>query len=157
MSDILPITNKSIMEQIREEATRRIMLKGDCRGVQAYIERIAEESLVVWLEYFPMICAEMRTVNRNKRKLLETFGKKGKYTDSYGWSDKGEFKWEFEYTPEFYFFMTNYVYSGFFDNDNKRIQREFMKRILRGDEAIETLMWAKKKYGDNQQKNGVVN
>ena len=144
------------MERIREEATRRIMLKGDCRGVQAYISRIAEESLVVWLEYFPMICAEMRKVNFEKKKLLQEIGTKGVFTESYGWSENREFKWEYDYTPEFYFFFTNYVYQDFFSNENKDVCRLFMKKILRGDDAIETLMWVKKIYGSNQQKENVV-
>lgn len=147
----------TIMEQIREEATKRIMQQGNCRGMQAYIERIAEESLKVWLEFFPMICAEMRKVNYEKKKFLEALGNKGKFTESYGWSEGMEFKWEYEYTPEFYFFMTNYVYIDFFSNENKDVCRLFMKKILRGDEAIETLMWVKKIYGNNQQQEGVVN
>lgn len=151
------VESGTLMERIRNEATRRIMVKGDCRGVQAYIDRISEESLVVWLEFFPQICMEMRKVNYEKKKMLEEFGNKGKFTDSYGWSEKHEFKWEYEYTPEFYFFITNYVYRDFFSNENKDVCRLFMKKILRGDDAIDTLLWVKKKYGSNQQKDGVVN
>ncbi len=156
-SSLITAEPSTLMEKIREEATQRIMKSGDCKGVQAYIERIAQESIVVWLEFFPTICAEVRKVNRNKNKFLQETGFKGRFTNSYGWTENGNFKWEYEYTPELYFFMTNYVFREFFSNENSKIQREFMKRVMRGDDAIETLMWAKKHYGSNRQTEPVVN
>jgi hypothetical protein len=42
------------------------------------------------------------------------------------------------------------------ERKDKIVSRLFMKKILRGDDAIETLMWVKKIYGSNQQKENVV-
>ena len=148
---------KSLMERIREEASRRIVKKGNYRGIQGFMDDLVHESLVVWLEAFPEICRDLIRVNRAKTALLQQIGNKGKYTDTYGWSENRTFKFEYEYTPEFYYFMTNYVYHDFFGNDNKKHYRQFMKRLFRGDDPIETLMWVKKIYGNNQQKENVVN
>lgn len=148
---------KTLMEEIREEAAARIVKQGNCKGVQGFMDRLIEESLVVWLEYFPRICQEVRRINYEKRKLMREISNKGKFTDSYGWSDSGETKWEYEWTPEFYFFFTNYVYRQFFDEENKKVYNKFMKRLMRGDDAIELLMSVKKVYGSNKQDEMVVN
>lgn len=148
---------KTLMEVIREEASRRIVKEGAYKGVNGFIEKLAHESLVVWLEYFPNICREMVRVNKAKMNVLKEVSSKGRFTESYGWSESRDFKFEYEYTPEFYFFMTNYVYYDFFSNENKKIYRRFMKKLFNGEDAIETLMWAKKIYGSNSQKQSVVN
>jgi hypothetical protein len=155
-SGITVVEKKSLMEEIREEATRRILSRGEYRGVMQFIEKLSEESLIVWLEYFPKICQELSLVNHEKMKILKEISTKGKFTESYGWSEDGNWKFSYEYTPEFYFFIRNYVYTKFFDKENKPIMHQFMKRIMRGDDAIETLMWAKKIYGSNKQDNPVV-
>lgn len=148
---------RTLMEEIREVATQRIMKQGNCRGVQGFMDRLFEESLKVWLDYFPVICKDVRRVNFEKRKLMMEISNKGKFTDSYGWSDSGEMKWEYEYTPEFYFFFTNYVYRNFFDKDNKKVVNKFMHALMRGDDPIELLVKVKQIYGNNQQKSMVVN
>lgn len=153
---IVLVETRSLMEEIREEAARRIIAKGDARGVMSFLERLVEESLSVWLEYFPRIVMEMRKVNYEKRKIMQEMSNKGKFTDSYGWSPNRDFKWEYEHTPEFYFFMTNYVYADFFANENKRVYRRFMKMLMRGDDPIETLIRVKKIYGSNSQQESVV-
>lgn len=151
-SNLITMNSKTLMEQIREEAARRVVLKGNVRGLGAFLDLLVEESVVVWLEFFPEICAEVRKLNHNKQKLLMEVSQKGRFTDSYGWSDNYEFQFQHEYTPELYYFMTSYVYADFFSNEEKKTAREFMRRIMKGDDAIETLMWAKKRYGSNNQK-----
>lgn len=150
------IERKSLMEQIREEASRRVVARGGRFGLIEFWDALTKEALTVWLEYFPRICEEMRQVNAEKWRILNEISEKGKFTGSSGWSEKGGFKFEYEYTPEFYFFMKNYVYEGFFENDNKRIKQAFMKKILRGDDAMETLIRVKKIYGSNNQESSVV-
>lgn len=156
MSQIIQVTNKTLMEEIREEASRRIVAKGGYRGTMQFLDALAQEGLVVWLEYFPRICEEMREVNWKKRRMLEQAAEKGKFTESYGWSENGDFKWEFEYTPEFYFFMRNYVYTHFFDESRGGLFRKFMKGLMRGDDPMDLLMAVKSVYGSNQQENPVV-
>jgi len=150
MSEI--ILNVPLMEQIRQEAARRVVKHGKYRGIGTFMDQLVEVSLVVWLEFMPKIFEEVRRVNYEKMKLLQEIGNKGKFTDSYGWSENREFKFEYEYTPELYFFMTSYVYADFFSSANKKVYRRFMKKLMAGNDAIETIMWAKKIYGSNQQK-----
>lgn len=150
------VETKPLMEQIREEASRRVVAKEGYRGVEAFWEAMLRESIVVWLEFFPRICQEMIQVNGEKWKLLKEIGTKGKFTGSEGWSPNGQFQFQYEYTPEFYFFMKNYVYKEFFDDDNKKILRAFMKKILRGDSPMEVLMQVKAVYGSNHQQEAVV-
>lgn len=151
---IIGVENKTLMEEIREEASRRIIQKEGYRGITEFLDALAEEGLVVWLEFFPRICAEIRRVNRAAQKLAFDVGSKGKFTDTYGWSPDGSFRLAYEYTPEFYFFMRNYVYTDFFSDT--KVRPTFMKRIMRGDDPMETLLWAKKKYGSNSQRTPVV-
>lgn len=151
-SNLITMESASLMEQIRNEAAKRVVLKGNVRGLGAFLDLLVQESVVVWLEFFPEICADVRKLNHNKQKLLKEVTQKGKFTDSYGWSDNHEFQFQYEYTPELYYFMTSYVFSDFFGNEEKKTAREFMRRIMKGDDAIETLMWAKKRYGSNSQK-----
>lgn len=150
------VERRSLMEQIREEASRRVIAREGYRGIMQFMDALAEIGLVVWLEYFPQICEEMRQVNAEKWRILNEIGNRGKFTESVGWSEGGTFKFEYEYTPEFFWFMKNYVYKDFFGQDNKRICRAFMKKILRGDNPIETLMRVKAIYGSNQQQEAVV-
>lgn len=150
------VETKPLMQQIREEASRRIVQREGYKGITQFMEALAEEGLKVWLEFFPQICEELRQVNYEKWKLLNEIGNKGKFTESAGWSPSGLFKFEYEYTPEFYFFMKNYVYSGFFEDDNKKVKRRFMNRLLRGDNPMDLLLQVKKLYGSNHQDNQVV-
>jgi hypothetical protein len=156
-SNLITVDSRSLMEQIREDVTARVIKKGGFRGVVGFVDYLAQESVVVWLEYFPEICADVRRTNKKKMELLKEIGTKGKFTDTYGWSPDREFKFEYEYTPELYFFMTNYVYAEFFASSNKNIHNRFMKRIMKGDDAIEALMEAKQEYGNNKQQIKVTN
>lgn len=153
---VVMVETRSLMEQIREEAARRIYARSTRIGINEFMECLVEESLKVWLEYFPMIVSEMRRVNYEKWKILKETSEKGKFTESYGWSESRDFKFEYEYTPEFYFFMNNYVYSGFFDNDNKKVYNRFMRRLMRGDDPMESLLAVKKIYGSNSQTESVT-
>lgn len=152
------VETKSLMEQIREEAARRVMAKESGRfGLVEFYDRLISEGLVVWLEFWPRICEDMRRVNFEKQKMLQEISNKGKFTESYGWSDEGHFKTSWEYTPEFYFFIRNYVYRGFFEEeDEKPIKERFMRAIMRGGDYVELLVQLKKRYGSNHQENPVV-
>lgn len=153
---ITVVERRSLMEVIREEASRRIVQREGYKGITQFLEALTTEALTVWLEYFPQICEELRQVNAEKIKILNEIGNQGKHTGSTGWSENGHFKFEYEYTPEFYFFMKNYVYDGFFDNDNKKIKRAFMRKIMRGDSPMDTLLQVKKIYGSNSQQVSVA-
>lgn len=153
---ITVVEKKPLMQEIREEATRRILTRGGYKGIMQFLEALTQEGLIVWLEYFPRICQEMMQVNYEKQRIMREVSEQGKFTESYGWSADGSMKFKYEYTPEFYFFMKNYCYTGFFDKENEKVRDRFIKCITRGDDPIETLIKAKKIYGSNQQDNPVV-
>lgn len=146
------VERQSLMVQIREEASRRVVAEQRGKfGLEEFYDKLAEVGIVVWLEFFPRICQEMVQVNHEKMKILNEMGNKGKFTDSVGWSADGKFKFKWEFTPEFFFFMRNYVYSGFFDKEEQKICDSFMRQIMRGSDPIPTLMWVKQRYGSNHQ------
>lgn len=154
---IVMVETKSLMEEIREVAAQRVFIKAQRVGMNQFLELLVEESVAVWLEFFPRIIAEMRRVNYEKQKIMIEMSTKGKFTESYGWSESRDFKFEYEHTPEFYFFMENYVYEKFFANENKKVYRRSMRMWMRGDDPMEVLIRVKQIYGSNSQIEGVVN
>lgn len=155
---IVSVETASLMEQIRREASSRVMagMKGRRFGLIEFYDKLTTEGLVVWLEFFPRICEELRHVNHEKRKILQETSNKGKFTDSYGWSANGDWRSSWEYTPEFFFFMKNFVYSWFFEREEHRVRERFMRRIMAGYDAMDELVKLKKRYGSNKQEAEVV-
>lgn len=109
------------------------------------------------LDDFPRLCQVAIWQNKLKWDELNQIGNKGKYTDSLGWSEKREFKFDYEIPQELYLFMVNLVYADFWEEGNERVWRKFMKNILRGDDPMETLMKVKAYYGSNAQEGLVLN
>lgn len=102
------------------------------------------------LNDFPRMCDVARYTNKILLDELREKSNKGKYTDTYGWSHDGTFKWEFEIPADLYLFMKCLVYKNFWDNNNKKISRAFMNAICRGDDPMDTLMKVKMYYGENK-------
>lgn len=103
------------------------------------------------LDDFPRMCAVARVQNKLLLDELREHGNKGKYTDSYGWSNDGTFKWEFEIPQDLYLFMKCLVYKDFWSQSNKKVHRAFMNAICRGDDPMTTLMKVKTLYGSNKE------
>lgn len=99
------------------------------------------------IQDFPNMCEIARVQNMIKWEDLRKNGNKGKYTDSYGWSDDGEMKFQFEIPQELYHFMQNLVYSGFWENDNKKVADKFMNRLCKGEDPARLLVWVRSHYG----------
>lgn len=108
------------------------------------------------LDYFPELCEIARVQNILKMQDLQKNGKKGRFTDSYGWSEKGDFKFKYEVPRELYLFMTNLVYRDFWTKDNERIADKFMHMVVTGECPDTILIWVKSIYGSNSQKIAVV-
>ena len=101
---------------------------------------------------FPHMCEVARMQNFLKWKELNEVGRKGKFTDSMGWSEDGTFKFEYEIPTELHNFMTNLVYDKFWDEDNRPIWRRFMKKVCDGEDANRLLVWVRSQYGTEQGK-----
>ena len=99
------------------------------------------------LEEFPRMCEIARMQNMIKWQDLVKNGNKGKYTDTYGWSDDGQMKFQFEIPQELYHFMQNLVYTGFWETHNTKVADKFMNRLCKGDDAKQLLVWVRSHYG----------
>lgn len=97
-----------------------------------FIERVTNKYIEEKIHAFPQMCDVARIMNVEKQKLLREVGNKGKYTDSYGWSNDGSLLSDYDIPQDLYNFMKIFVYKGFWDNDNARIWRPFMKKVCYG-------------------------
>lgn len=97
-----------------------------------FIERVTNKYIEEKMHSFPQMCDVARIMNIEKQKLLREVGNKGKYTDSYGWSNDGSLLSDYDIPQELYNFMKVFVYKDFWGNDNARIWRPFMKKVCSG-------------------------
>lgn len=119
--------------------------------VDALINASYKKFIEMKLDDFPRMCEVAMMQNKIRYDELRAIGNTGKYTDSIGWSNDGTFKWEFDIPQDLYLFMTNLVYKGFWDKQNKKISRAFMNAICRGDDPMTTLMKVKSYYGSTKE------
>lgn len=119
-------------------------------SMDSLIEASYKNFIQLKLDDFPRMCEVARVQNLLRLKELQEIGNKGKYTESYGWSNDGSFKWEFDVPQDLYLFMKCMVYKDFWNKDNDKIKRSFMNAICRGDDPITTLMKVKSVYGSNK-------
>jgi hypothetical protein len=102
------------------------------------------------IEAFPRMCEIARVQNMLKWQELNAIGNKGKYTDSFGWSPNGEFRFQFEIPEDLYHFMENLVFAGFWEKPNKKIADKFMNRLCKGADPKQLLCWVRSQYGSEQ-------
>lgn len=119
-------------------------------SMESLVEASYKKFIQMKLDDFPRMCMVARMQNKIRLDELKEIGNKGKYTDSYGWSNDGTFKWEFDIPQDLYLFMKCLVYKDFWAQDNKKVHRAFMNAICRGDDPMETLMKVKVLYGSNK-------
>lgn len=146
-SEINSTLRKEAISQVeKNQGTRMAKLPPE-----EYIKAVAKKFIELQLDAFPFYCEVARIQNKLKQDELFKYGHKGKYTDTYGWSEDGTMKHDFEIPNELYLFMVNLVYSDFWSEENEKVWRTFMKRVCRGDRPEELLIWVKTIYGSNSQ------
>lgn len=132
--------------QMRKEAVSEVV--GANPGIEndplSFIKAVGKKFLEKQVERFPEMCEVARVQNYISWQNLERYGNKGKYTESYGWSQDGSFQFEYQIPNDLYLFMVNVVYREFW---NGKIWRKFMKMVCDGVDAYECLMFAKSYYG----------
>ena len=145
----------SLTDQLRASAVNEISLSHTGLAKQNPLEfiklchkRFCEKKI----EAFPIMCEVARVQNFLRWKELNEHGNKGKYTNSSGWSPDGSFKFEYEIPSELHSFMMNLVYEHFWDDDNRRIWKRFMKRVCDGEDPKQLLIWVRSQYGTEQGK-----
>lgn len=97
-----------------------------------FITRVTNKFIEEKIHSFPAMCDVARIQNIQRQKQLREIGNKGKYTDSYGWSNDGEMFEDYVIPQELYSFMQVFVYKEFWGNENKRIWKSFMKKVCSG-------------------------
>lgn len=97
-----------------------------------FIRRVTNKYIEEKIHCFPQMCEVARMMNYEKRKQMAEISNKGKYTDSYGWSDDGNMLSDYDIPQDLYNFMQIFVYKEFWGNDNARIWRPFMQKVCRG-------------------------
>lgn len=130
------------------EANKGLAKSNPTEFIMEVHKRFCEEKI----KDFPRMCEVARVQNMIKWEHLRNNGNKGKYTDSYGWSENGEMKFQFEIPQELYHFMQNLVYSGFWETANKRIADKFMNKLCKGEDPVRLLAWVRSPYGADMGK-----
>lgn len=152
--------NDTFNDQLRESAMNEVQKDAAIRGKRLnqmdFIQAVSKKFIDLQLDAFPMYCQVARMQNKMKQDELKDTGRKGKYTDSIGWSEGYTFKHDYEIPSELYLFMQNLVYRDFWSEDNEKVWRKFMKGICMGLDPMELLMAVKSIYGSNSQKDSVV-
>jgi len=138
--------SSAINQSLRNESVRDVVK--DKPGIEqdpiAFIKAVGKKFLEKQVARFPEICEIARVQNILAWKDMERYGNKGKYTESYGWSEDGTFKFEYQIPNELYAFMVNVVYREFW---NGKIWKKFMKMVCDGEDAYNCLAFAKSYYG----------
>lgn len=135
---------------IRRVNTENPSVKDD---FNAFLLKVTDRFVEEKLARLPEICEITRVLNRMEFENIQKNGKKGKYTESYGWSEDGSFKFEYHIPQTLHLFMVNFVHPDFWDGP---IWRKFMKKICEGHDAMDALCWAKAYYGSGCHKTGKV-
>jgi hypothetical protein len=132
--------NAAINEVVRERP-------GIQHNTEAFIRAVGKRFIEKQVERFPELCEIARVQNLIEWENQRKYGKKGKYSDSYGWSEDGTFKFDYKIPQELYLFMVNLVHYDFWEESNERVWRKFMKKICDGEDCYDALMGAKNYFG----------
>lgn len=115
------------------------------------ITRVTNEFIKAKIEEFPRMCEVAGIMNAEKQKQLQEIGRKGKFTDTYGWTENGEMLADYDIPQDLYNFMQTFVYKEFWSNSNDRIWRGFMKKVCSGMtdyDAMALFVKLKNHFGD---------
>lgn len=151
----------SINNSLREQAITDVLKENTTLDVKKnpleFIKKVSEKFMQNQIDAFPKYCEIARWQNKIKYDELKETSKRGKFTNSIGWSENGDFKFDYEIPEDLYLFMVNMVYTDFWSNENSKIWRGFMRGVCKGEDSMQLLMKVKSIYGSNSQKNMVVN
>lgn len=141
------LKNQALTDSVNE-ATERYHPRRDFEG---WIKMVGDRFVQKKVQMFPMLCKETMMVNRTLRKNLEDYGNKGKYTNTYGWSNDKSLKVNYSIPKDLNQLMTNMFDKRFWEHDNDKIWRPFLEKIIRGDQPSEIWSWVKSKYGKSPE------
>lgn len=139
---------QKILAKSVNEARARFDPRTDFEG---FVKEVSKRFIENKLDAFPTICEIARMQNLIKRQELEKTGNRGRFTGKAGFSQDGNSFFKYEIPRELYLFMVNLVYWDFWGHENAKVADLFMRKVIRGDDAMQTLMWVKTIYGPNNQ------
>lgn len=108
-------------------------------NVDNFVKMVGKEFIKNKLYAFPALCTEARRVNWIKEQNFMAM-------DNKGWSKSKEFKLDYVIPKELYLFMINMVYIKFWNEENEKVWRSFMKALCRGDDPEGLLRRVKTYY-----------
>jgi hypothetical protein len=118
---------------------------------RALVERVTNRFIKDKINDFPRMCQVAGVMNAEKQRELQEVGRKGKYTDSYGWSEDGSILADYDIPQELYNFMNVFVYKDFWSSDNESVWRPFMSKVCKGMtnyDAMQLFVKLKRFFGD---------
>lgn len=119
------IINTAVNETVAEDKTI-------VNAPEEMIKRAWQKKIDMEIQAFPTYCEEAYLANYQAAKALRAVGKKGKYTDTYGWSEDMQFLAKYQVPLALKMFMVNLVYTDFWDDSNAKVRDSFMRQICRG-------------------------
>jgi hypothetical protein len=134
--------NEQLVTDAVNDAVKEKPTAGE--NINDLLARVSQKFIEKKIDDFPRMCEEFRMANSLVLKKFTEIGNEG------GWSESKNFKFDYQIPTDLYYFMTNLVYRGFWEDDNEKVWRPFLKNLLRGENAIETLMAVKSIYGSSK-------
>lgn len=119
------IINEALDSTVKED-------KNIIHAPEKLVEKVWQKKIDLEIENFPKYCEEAYLVNYQAAKALRQVGIKGKYTDTYGWSEDGSMLAKYQVPLSLKMFMINLVYYDFWEDSNSKVRDSFMREICRG-------------------------
>lgn len=123
--------------------------------LDALIEKTWVNKVELETQMFPEYCQEACIVNYKAQQALRAVGRKGRFTNSYGWSKDRTLLAQYCVPLDLKMYMKNMVYHDFWDDSNARERDSFMKQVCKGGTKTDyqrLLMKVVLHYGTNSAK-----
>lgn len=141
-----PYDESLLIEAVNNVSPRMVGGGQKLRGPNAtfdFIYSVWIEKALLMTRQLPMMFEYEGNKYRHHKKLLEEVGRKGVYTETYGWSENRDFLHDFSVTPSFYNYFSQ-VIGPFMGNsrhgsskawadENSRIWKRIKAMIVEGD------------------------
>ncbi len=131
------LLNDTVNEVVKDKPTVTMR-------IEDLVNAVSKKFIENKLDMFPYYCEVFRVQNQIKRDNIAKDGTKG-------YSDKKDFKWDYDIPTDLYYFMTNLVFRNFWEEDNEKVWRRFLDSIMKGDDPMTVLMNVKKIYGSSAE------
>ncbi len=141
--------NQQIIDQAIDDAVNE--KANIVESPRELVTRVTNNFIKSKIDDFPRMCEVAGIMNAQKQKELIENGRKGKYTDTYGWSEDGSMLADYDIPQDLYNFMQIFVYKDFWSESNNRVWRGFMRKVCSGMtdyDAMALFVKLKNHFGD---------